>query len=78
MDILIIAVFWPGCLKPLDVILLFCGIQVDARFIAELVLVKQAMEQLAELTGYASDGSPDVYIFTFSTLRVRRHGREVI
>ena len=46
-------------------------IQVDARFMAEIVLVKQSMEHLSELTGYTSDGAPDVYIFTFSTLRVR-------
>ena len=48
-------------------------LQVDARFVAEIVLVKQSMEHLAELTGYTNDGAPDVYIFTFSTLRVRWH-----
>ena len=45
-------------------------IQVDARFLAEVVLVKQAVEHLAELPTYTSDGAPDVFIFTFSTLRV--------
>lgn len=43
--------------------------EVDARFLAEVVLVKQAVEQLAELPTYTSDGAPDVFIFTFSTLR---------
>jgi hypothetical protein len=32
--------------------------------------VKQAVEHLAELPTYASDGAPDVFVFTFSTLRV--------
>lgn len=32
--------------------------------------MKQAVEHLAELPTYASDGAPDVFIFTFSTLRV--------
>ena len=44
--------------------------QIDARFIAEVILVKQSMEHLAELPSYTSDGAPDVFIFTFSTLRV--------
>ena len=32
--------------------------------------MKQAVEHLAELPTYTSDGAPDVFIFTFSTLRV--------
>ena len=51
-------------------------LQVDARFVAELILVKQSMEHLAELPGYITDGAPDVYIFTFSTLRVRRQPKQ--
>lgn len=35
-----------------------------------MILVKQAVEHLAELPSYTSDGAPDVFIFTFSTLRV--------
>ncbi|XP_064394297.1 uncharacterized protein LOC135341623 [Halichondria panicea] len=43
--------------------------KVDAHFIAELVLVRQAVQQLEELKSYVRDGAPDVYVFTISTLR---------
>lgn len=42
--------------------------EVDSRFLAELVLIRQTIEQLKELTGYVTDSSPDVFVFTISTL----------
>ena len=44
--------------------------QVDTRFIAELVLVRRAVQHLEYLPSYVKDGAPDVYVFTISTLRV--------
>ena len=45
--------------------------EVDLRLLAEVVLVRQAVASLQDgPTGYVTDGAPDVFIFTFSTLRV--------
>jgi renin receptor len=41
----------------------------DANLLAELLMILQTADQLKELQSYATDGAPDIYIFTVSTLR---------
>lgn len=45
------------------------GTDEDAALLAELLMIHQTMDQLKELKSYVSDGAPDIYVFTISTMR---------